>query len=38
MALDTWLRREFKSRYDAALDEPVPDDLMTLLSGWADGR
>ena len=34
--LDVWLRREFKSLYDAALDEPIPDELVRLLAGSSD--
>ena len=34
--LDAWLRREFKSLYDAALDEPIPDELVRLLAGSSD--
>ena len=34
--LDAWLRREFKLRYDAALDEPIPDELVKLLGGSLD--
>ena len=36
--IDAWLRREFKSRYDAALDEPLPDELARLLSGSSNNR
>ncbi len=30
-ALEQWTQRNLKDRYDAALDEPVPDELMALL-------
>lgn len=30
-AFDRWLRRELGRLYDAALEEPVPDELMRLL-------
>ena len=36
--VDAWLRREFKLRYDAALDEPIPDELVKLLAGSSDVR
>lgn len=36
--LDAWLRREFKSRYDVALNEAVPDELVRLISGLPDSR
>ncbi len=36
--LDAWLRREFQERYDAALDEPIPDELVRLLIGASDRR
>ncbi|MGG5808871.1 NepR family anti-sigma factor [Falsiroseomonas sp. CW058] len=30
-AFDRWLQRELSRLYDAALSEPVPDDLLRLL-------
>jgi hypothetical protein len=34
---DDWLRQELSRLYDAALTEPVPEDLLRLLHG-AGGR
>jgi hypothetical protein len=30
-AVDVWLQRELKRRYDETLREPVPDDLLALI-------
>ncbi|WP_137181360.1 hypothetical protein [Roseomonas sp. AR75] len=39
-AFDRWLRDELARRYDAALAEPVPDELARLLDAprWPRGR
>ncbi len=36
--VDAWLRGEFKSCYDAALHEPIPEELVALLQGASDAR
>jgi hypothetical protein len=33
VAFDHWLKRELGRLYDAALDEPVPEELARLLEG-----
>jgi hypothetical protein len=37
-AFDDWLRQELSRLYDAALTEPVPEDLLRLLRSAGDRR
>jgi hypothetical protein len=36
-AFDRWLRQELMRLYGAALDEPVPDDLLRLIAEASPG-
>ncbi len=31
-AIDAWVRREFSTRYESALTDPLPSELLTLLN------
>ncbi len=31
-AIDAWVRREFSTRYESALTDPLPTELLTLLN------
>lgn len=35
-AVEAWLRRELSGQYDAALREPVPDELLRLVAAVAE--
>ena len=36
--LDAWVRNRLRERYDAALQEPLPDDLLLLLCSTSERR